>query len=441
MRIAGLCALIVACCAASARSQMVPEHSGAVSSEQMAEHLHLQDLIREAQAKSPELKGIRHRVDALRHRVPQVTALSDPAVSVGWAGRAEPFTLMRSDPSSARTFAVSEQIPYPGRRRLQGELAGQDVAAAETEYSATQRRITAEARTAYYEYLFATRAIEAATQSRSVLQDLVKSAEEQYRVGKTMQTDLLRAQLQLSLQLQKIITYERQVNEASARINTLLQRSPESRLPAPDDLEALPLPTDLGALYETAASNDASGQSAQIDAERGRIAKKLAEKLAHPDLNVGYMLQQRSGLDTMQGLTFSINLPLFSKNRQREAISEADSMQASAESSHRARMNQVRLEVRQQWIAAQTAQQMITLYNSGILPQAQISLESSIAAYRNGKADLQTVLTNITALIEIRIDYARQVADEQNAIARIDAITGSSTPESSTAAATEKEGQ
>ena len=75
----------------------------------------LDDVIREALEKNPEAQSAQHTINALQRRVPQVKALPDPMVSVGWAGNLAPFSVMHGDNSSYRGMTVSEQFPYPGK--------------------------------------------------------------------------------------------------------------------------------------------------------------------------------------------------------------------------------------------------------------------------------------------------------------------------------------
>src|ERR1039458_4272348 len=57
----------------------------------------LDDVIREALEKNPEAQSAKHTINALQRRVPQVKALPDPMVSVGWAGNVAPFSVMHGD--------------------------------------------------------------------------------------------------------------------------------------------------------------------------------------------------------------------------------------------------------------------------------------------------------------------------------------------------------
>jgi outer membrane protein TolC len=137
------------------------------------------------------------------------------------------------------------------------------------------------------------------------------------------------------------------------------------------------------------------------------------------------MFQQRADQPVMNGLTFSVNLPIFSRSKQHPAISEASENLISAGKTRDGRLNQVRLAVRQQYLTAKAAEKLMSLYTKGVIPQSSLALESSMASYQTGKIAIQPVIENITTLLDDETDYYRQLADYQTALARIESLTGS----------------
>jgi outer membrane protein TolC len=127
-------------------SEVAPTPSEAIQADQesVPQVLVLDDVIREALEKNPEAQSALHTINALQRRVPQVKALPDPMVSVGWAGNLAPFSVMQGDNSSYRGLTVSEQFPYPGKLKLHGEIASKEAVAAQADYEAIQRRVSTE---------------------------------------------------------------------------------------------------------------------------------------------------------------------------------------------------------------------------------------------------------------------------------------------------------
>ena len=387
--------------------------------------LSLDELVQEALEKNPEAQSALHTVNALRRRVPQVKTLPDPVVGIGWAGNLAPFSTMSGDASSYRGVTVSEQFPYPGKLKLQGAIADKEADAAQADYEAVRRRVTVEVKTAFYDYFYFNKAIQTTTKNKDLLEKLSKIAEARYRVGKAMQQDVLRSQVEVSLLLEKLTLLQQQKDTAQARINTFLLKSPDAPLPPAAEVQPTTMQYSLDELYAQAGDNDTAVQRNQRTVERSRLSVALAQKQYRPDFGVSYMYQQRTAQPDMNGVTVSVNIPVFFRSKQRQAVAEASEDLISAEKMRDNRQNEVRFELKQQYLAAKASDRLLTLYAKGVVPQSSLALESSMASYQVGNVDFLSLIANFTTLLDYEIDYYRQLADYQTALARIESLTGS----------------
>jgi cobalt-zinc-cadmium efflux system outer membrane protein len=399
---------------ASARDDQQPDH----------QVLSLDDVVREALEKNPEAQSAQYTINALELRVPQVKSLPDPMVSVGWAGNVLPFSVMEGDSSSYRGLTVSEQFPYPGKLKLRGQIASKEAEAAQADYEAIRRRVTAEVRAAFFDYFYYDRAIQTTQRNKELLEKLSKIAEARYRVGKAMQADVLRSQVEISLLIEKLTMLEQQRATAQARLNVSMIRPPESALPPAAEVEPATIRYSLDELYALAANNDTAVLRNKTMIERSHLAVALAQREYRPDIGVSYMYQQRSGNPSMNGVTVSVNIPIFYKNKQRQGVAEASEDLLSAEKMRDSRLNEVKFELKQQYLGAKASERLMTLYSKGVVPQSSLALESSMASYQVGNVDFISLLANFTTLLDYETDYYRQLADYQTALARIEVLTG-----------------
>jgi outer membrane protein, heavy metal efflux system len=327
---------------ASGRDDQQPDH----------QVLSLDDVVREALENNPEAQSAQHTINALERRVPQVKSLPDPMVSVGWAGNLLPFSVMEGDSSSYRGLTVSEQFPYPGKLKLRGQIASKEAEAAQADYEAIQRRVTAEVRAAFFDYFYYDRAIQTTEQNKALLEKLSKIAEARYRVGKAMQADVLRSQVEISLLIEKLTMLEQQRATSQARLNVSMVRPPESALPPAAEVKPATIRYSLDELYALAANNDTAVLRNKTMVERSHLAVALAQREYRPDIGVSYMYQQRSGNPSMNGVTVSVNIPIFYKNKQRQGVAEASEDLMSAEKMRDSRLNEVKFELKQQYLGA-----------------------------------------------------------------------------------------
>jgi outer membrane protein TolC len=389
-----------------------------------ADTVALEGLVREAVAKNPAIQSAQHKAEAVRRRVPQVKTLPDPVVTVGWAGNVVPFEVQKGDPSSYRGLSAMQQIPLGGKLGLRGKVAAREGDAASWEAEITRRRVVAEVKTAYYEYFYLHTALRITRKNHALLEKLARIAEVRYQVGKGIQADVLRAHVELSRLRQRMTVLEQQQNIARARLNTLLFRDAEATLGPPAAVETTSLSQTLEQLYELAGANDAELQRQQKLVEREQVTVALARKDYVPDLSVGWMYQQRPGMPDMHGATFSFNLPIFYKTKQRERVKEA---QLELKSTARAlddRKTNLAFEVKEQYLTARAAEELMRLYSQGVVPQSSLALESSMAAYETGTVDFLTVITNFITVLDYETEYYREVANLRIALARLEPLVG-----------------
>jgi outer membrane protein TolC len=279
-----------------------------------------------------------------------------------------------------------------------------------------------EARAAFFDYFYYGVALEITARNQQHLEQLAEITEARYRVGKAMQQDVLRARLEISMLLQRTAALQQQRLTAAARLNTLMGRPAVAPLaaavePAPSTLPA------METLDPVAEANDPMLARELRMGDRESAALALSRKDGTPDLSVGYMYQQRTGLPDMHGMQFTVNLPIH-RDRLRQEIAEGELRVRAAKQGQQARRLELSYELQQSYAAAQTAKQMLDLYDQAILPQAELARDSAQAAYTVGNVDFLTVLTSYTAIYSYELDYRRQRADYEIAIARIHGLTG-----------------
>ncbi len=74
------------------------------------------------------------------------------------------------------------------------------------------------------------------------------------------------------------------------------------------------------------------------------------------------------------------------------------------------------------YITATTAEKLVELYQTGIIPQSTLSLESAISGYQVGNIDFLTLLNNLITLFNFELEYYQQLTEYQKALARIEEI-------------------
>jgi outer membrane protein TolC len=174
----------------------------------------------------------------------------------------------------------------------------------------------------------------------------------------------------------------------------------------------------------------AAGASPDLAADRAMEARSAeAVKLAHqgywPDFTVGYSYQKTGpGLRDYYMLNLGAKLPLYFWRKQTPAIEQAALEAESAREQTRATQLQVSSNAESSLVAMRTAERIMSIYRDGLIPQAETSRASAMAAYRVGKVDFQTLLASVLDWQNLQQEYYRNLADHEIAIAKLQRIIG-----------------
>ena len=167
--------------------------------------------------------------------------MTSVSLNAGWDSRRN-VRLYRDLVSPATDFDDTYRQGYWGgvEWRPKGKWMWAEASAATSmsgSSSVANSRVVADVKVAYYDYWYYDKAIRTTQENRDLLTKLSQIAEARYRVGKGMQADVLRSQVEISMLLQKLTTLEQQRATAQARLNTLMARDPDAQ-PADRDLGA-----------------------------------------------------------------------------------------------------------------------------------------------------------------------------------------------------------
>jgi outer membrane protein, heavy metal efflux system len=389
--------------------------------------LRLQSLVDEAAEQNPEIAAMRRRFDMMRARVPQAKALPDPMLGYGYAGNAAPlppFDVQRGDPASARTLSFTQEIPYPGKLALKGRMANVAAEAEYWEYEQTRLNVIAEVKDAYFDLFFLHKAVETVTKNKELLEKFARIAEAGFSVGKGLQQDVLKAQVEISKLIEELTVLEQRREVAEARLNSLLYREPGSPLGRPEEVRPRDFTPSLAELQQTALENYPALRAQRRRVDREQYGVQLAQKEFYPDFTVALTYFNRPGLPEMYGVNVGVKIPLYFWQKQRPAVAEAAASAASERQRAENTTSILFYRIRDRHLAAATAGRLVKLYGTTIIPQATLSLESAIAGYEVGKVDFLTLLDNLITLRSYELSYYEQLANAEKAIAALEPLVG-----------------
>ncbi|MBI4549414.1 MAG: TolC family protein [Candidatus Omnitrophica bacterium] len=359
--------------------------------------LRLEELIESARTQNPSIRAARADWLAEKKRVWIDSALPDPMAGYDLMGS---MTETRVGPQKNR-FMVSQEVPFPVKLIQRGKMAAREAEAAWFRLAAVEREVVNDLTKLYYELYWADASLETLEEVKGLLKNFEGVAQAQYSNLKGTQRDVAKAQAEVSMSLEKIFLLRREREVIAAKINALLDRDPmlavgRAARPAKPVLER-----PVEELINLAVKNRPEIKELEALARKSRHGAALAKLAYIPDINVGFEYT-RVGAGTtelpadMDGkdswmFPLRINLPLW-QNRIVPEILEARDRRTAADARTVEMRNTVFFQVKDAYHRYKNAMEIVTLYESAIIPQAKLALSADQAGYEGGKTDFLNLL-------------------------------------------------
>jgi outer membrane protein TolC len=394
--------------------------AAAAAAQEAPEELSLPDLVREALDHNPAVQMAARGVDARRARVPQAAALPDPMLMFGVMneGRPVPFQTLGEASFSEAYLGVSQDLPFPGKRRLRKEAAQQEAEAAERALEGVRRRVAADVADVYYDLYAVHAALDVVSESTQLLEQLVKAAHARLSVGQTSQQDVLEAEVERSRLEERRTSLVQRRAILEARLRSLLNRGSGPPLGRPSPVTPTPVPDSLDELLSRAEERSPVLQEKARVVAQGERLVDLAKRDRKPDFSVNFTYHNRGRLDPYYSFGGTLTLPNL-HGRQKYALEEAVASLGGARSGSDQARAEVRYAVNEAYEMASAAERLLRLYDEGILKQARLSLDSALAQYRVGKVDFLTLITSWRRLLDYDLTYREQLAAHEKALLRL----------------------
>jgi outer membrane protein, heavy metal efflux system len=388
----------------------------------------LSDLLEEAEKNNPQIEAARQLWQAAKQVPTQVSTLPDPQFNLQHVsvGSPRPFAGYTNSDFAYLGLGVSQDIPYPGKLRLKGEIAKRDADVSQQQIEAVRRAILAELKGTYFQLVYLSKTLTILEEDGELLKQVEQAADARYRSGLGTQQDVLQAQLQKTKLLREIAMHHLQVGKLEAQIKQLLNRSQESPDIEPADLLETPLVQAYAELLAAAQVQNPEIASAQKMIERQSLQVDLARKDFYPDFNVEYMWQRTDPAQfrAYYMLSVGIKVPIYRSRKQRPELAQAESEQLRARSELQAQSEQLAGDLRSQYVIVQQTSKLLKIHREGLSPQARSEFQSGLAAYQSNKQDFQALLTAFLDVLHLDEDYWQNMAEYETAIARLEQLTG-----------------
>jgi cobalt-zinc-cadmium efflux system outer membrane protein len=387
----------------------------------------LSALLDEATQNNPDILAARRGWQAATQIPSQVSTPPDPQVTVQHVsvGSPRPFAGFSNSDFGYIGFGISQDLPYPGKLKLKGEAAQQDAAVSRTKLEAVRRSILQQVKEAYFQIAYVQQTLEVLDRNGKLLEQIERIADARYRVGEGSQQDILKAQLERTKLLREVAHHHELMETQQAQLRKLLNRPPGSHDISTEQLVETPLrytSEELLAKVRTENPN-VTGQLEMV--KRQSLQVEIARKDRYPDFSVQYMWQHTAEqFRDYYMLSFSARIPIYRRRKLNPEMNQAVEELNRSRREYESQVQTAYFDIRNQYIAAETASQMLKIYREGLIPQALATYRAGLASYQTGTLDFESLFSTFMDVLGFDGEYWKTLMEHETALARIEQITG-----------------
>ncbi len=394
----------------------------------------LDDLVATALKQNPRIAAARFAASAASAIPVQASSFDDPKAGGAWYLQ-EVET--RVGPQEARLF-LSQKFPFWGKRGLRGEAATHSAEAAAEEVRQVELAVVTEVMNRYYDLAYVDESIRITETDHALVSDIVEAALSHYRAGDGQQRDVLRAQVALSRDTDRLLALRARRTTLVARINALLGRDPATPIDTAHLPPGIPVVPEIETLRKAmeAERPRLAALARRVEAVRSRLA--LAHKQYYPDLTArldytlvspGPLPVEDNGTDSYWA-TVSVNLPIWRK-RLKAGVSEQEARLAAAQAAYQDELDRALSEIDDLRFRMTTSRDQVSLFTTGLVPQAEQALRATMDAYRTGSAGFLDLLDAERDWLDLKLaafraraDLFQQQAELRQAVGRLPGASG-----------------
>lgn len=384
-----------------------------------ASELSLAAAIQAALSRNPRLQATASRVEAAQGRAYQAKLWSNPELELGveeWSTeRDEGFS------DSKQTLGIVQELPFPGKKSLDGKIARADVDFRHAELSLRRLELVRDVKAAYFQVLAAERFVAVANGLVDVARSSADAARHRVEAGATSDQEQLRAEIQLEQAKTDLVDLERDLVSARQLFAAILGRTDWENARLTDALADSPHPELLRQNPRAWLAEHPSMTAALAARDRAQLAVRRAGLEPYPNVKVG-AAGGRIGASDESIVEFRLSLPLPIIDRAKGRKAEVRAELAAAE----AEVAEIELALRRDWRRAdqryRAALAQVESYRDRILPKSAQALELVQGGFEQGKFGLIDLLDTQRTAAKARLEYQRKLLELNVAQAELEAL-------------------
>lgn len=409
-----------------ARAQAGPAAAPAATANTPAPlRLSRREAIAEALARNPGLLASKEQVEQARAQVAIDTAFPDPTLAADVAGQSK---ALNPGSGNASDVGFGLTFPFPGKRRLRGEVSRAALSAAEFTLAQLRQQVASQAAQAYDAILVALRHREDLQQGKQLSLDFLAKTQARFLAGTVPKVDVIKAQVDVAQSDNGLIANERAQTTAFASLNRILGRPGGAPIECTDSLEVPASLAELEGLERLALSSRPELKSLEIQRKGAEAATRLARQYWAPDINVTFSRNAEQGSPTTYTTGIGLGFPIFFRQHLQGEVAAAVHREQELAANVADITAQVGLDVRSSYATASTSLRQAIFLRDQLLPEAREVYRVASVSYGLGGTSALDLLDAKRTLLDAESQYADALGAANDAQAALELAVGATLP-------------
>jgi cobalt-zinc-cadmium efflux system outer membrane protein len=373
--------------------------SGTSTYEEKSKEWSLQELVEALKDNNPQLRSAIQTAKAVELGVLPAQTYDNPTLNVSQ-------DLLKNGPlnvnsSTAMTWGISQNFPWPGKKRLAGEIVQAQADSTKEQVNQLRIQLVGQLKNTWANWQLTSAQVEITQSQVQRIEQIKEITKIRYANNAAFFSDYVNAQVAQAQLKTDLIGLERQQNVAADQIAMLIgQSGVKVKVANPSVSQAS---VKLDRLETLALEVNPQVKSSQFNVQLARKNVELAELGKLPDFSVGVLAHSASppwGFRNSEsyGFNFGVTFPLYYGQKEKNLVDQAKAYLNSAQEADESIKQQVVFGVRsayQQWL--QSLEQMKQI-DERVIKQAQIGYRLTLANYSSGQASYSDLLNAFNTL-------------------------------------------
>jgi len=388
------------------------------SSHPVDKKISLEEALKIAIEKNPQLQSTRDQIDAAIGSLRQSKLYPNPVLEL----------LAEEIPSSElglnqsqNLVGITQPIITGGKRGLGIQVSEKSKEKNELERDAVLLAVIADTKKAFYKVASDQEGYALAMKVEEIAKGIYESEKARFDAGEVAITNVLRAEVELSKARNLVSNAEGNLQNSIKELQTVMGIPEETVDGVMGKLLTKPGELSLHELELNMKSNQPVLKASKKGVEIAETQLTLEKRQAIPDINVsaGYKRLSLENVDTVQ-MGIEIPAPFF--NRNQGNIQKGKALSRKAKSENQSVYNELLFQLKKNFNSYNVERKRVVEFRDKILPRAEESLKLIEKGYKEGEFNYIDLLDAQRTWAETRISYIESLKNLNLLIADIERL-------------------